>query len=254
MTKPCIFPGAYNAYASSSSLQATSKRKYEVEESTDDEVDMRMRIRSPPTKRRSTFPPRDLMTDHSHSASDEDQIYGTTGMDPAGDWPMLQDDLVDGRAVSDGSRFRPGSGELEMIQPVSRRHQARSQYYPTVSVYPSLTSHPHPCHLTKLSSYSSPNMAESSPASPRYASSSSWTVQPYSTSLHAPVPNRGLFQPTHAAAVPSDASATEKARAQHGPHCKSIPKLVMSQYPDPVTGEMSMWTMCGDCGACEIVA
>ena len=88
-----------------------------------------MRIRSPPTKRRSTFPPRDLMTDHSHSASDEDQIYGTTGMDPAGDWPMLQDDLVDGRAVSDGSRFRPGSGELEMIQPVSRRHQARSRQW-----------------------------------------------------------------------------------------------------------------------------
>ena len=32
-----------------------------------------MRVRSPPLKRRTTFPPPELMTDHSNSASDEDQ-------------------------------------------------------------------------------------------------------------------------------------------------------------------------------------
>jgi len=49
----------------------------------------------------------------------------------------------------------------------------------------------------------------------------------------------------------ANASEIEKARSQHGPQCKSIPKLQLSQYPDPQTGKHSMWTWCTDCGTVE---
>jgi hypothetical protein len=66
-----------------------------------------------------------------------------------------------------------------------------------------------------------------------------------------PQPTLGLMQPTVHAPLPEGASEIDRARAQHGPQCRSIPKLVLSPYPDAVTGKQSMWTMCPDCGAVE---
>jgi hypothetical protein len=171
-----------------------------------------------------------------------------------------------------GFGFGPGAEEDEPVESISRGrrdHSSKylhrgqkmsfirfpSEYYPSVSVYPSLTPHPHPSHFTNLppytsrtaSSASSLPLAHNRPASP-------WSAQPYSTTLRAPIPIRGLLQPALATPVSADASDIEKARAQHGSQCKSIPKLVMSLHPDPITGEKSMWSICGDCGACEKAA
>lgn len=63
--------------------------------------------------------------------------------------------------------------------------------------------------------------------------------------------NTGLMQPSNGMALGPDASAVDRARNAHGPHCTSIPKLRMSDYPDAVTGQRSLWSVCQDCGACE---
>ena len=136
-------------------------------------------------------------------------------------------------------------------------------------MYPSFTPHPNPHHFSKLPTTVRPK----SPLS----------AQPFSTSLRAPgfgdpmgtygggadlanyagqaqaamqtgqlaSSHVGILQPSASDPLQFGASEVEKARAQHGPQCKSIPKLVLSPYPDPVTGSQSMWTMCRDCGAVE---
>lgn len=109
-----------------------------------------------------------------------------------------------------------------------------------MDVYPSLVPHPNPNHFSNIPPYTS------MPTSP-------FSAQAFSTSLSAPAP-RGLMQPSQSAALRADASDVEKARAQHGPWCKSIPRLVMSNYADPMTGQKSMYTMCQDCGMVEKAA
>lgn len=135
-------------------------------------------------------------------------------------------------------------------------------------MYPSYTPHPNPHHFSN-------HPTTVRPKSPLSA-------QPFSTSLRAPgfgadfgssggadrantasllaqaqaqaqtaSSHVGILQPSAAEPLAFGASEVEKARAQHGPQCKSIPKLVLSPYPDPVTGTTSMWAMCGDCGAVE---
>ena len=98
---------------------------------------------------------------------------------------------------------------------------------------PSLTPHPNPHHFSH-------NPPKPSP----------WSAQPFSTTLRSP-PARGLLQPSVSGPLGENATDVERARAQHGPGCQTIPKLVLSQYPDPVTGEKTMWTVCESCGACE---
>ena len=90
-------------------------------------VHQQMGIRSPPMKRHTTFHPPDLMTDHSNSASDEDQIDETMDMDQSEDSPMLQDDLLDDGTVSNGFRSGTGPKELELMPEVIRGHQAHSR-------------------------------------------------------------------------------------------------------------------------------
>jgi hypothetical protein len=143
-------------------------------------------------------------------------------------------------------------------------------------MYPSYTAHPNPHHFSNQPTTVRPK----SPLS----------AQPFSTSLRAPgfdgmgsgdafgqfgtsggadlanyagqaqsamaqgqLGNTpvGIMQPSASAPLGFDATEVEKARAQHGPQCTSIPKLVLSPYPDPVTGSQSMWAMCRDCGAVE---
>lgn len=103
--------------------------------------------------------------------------------------------------------------------------------------YPSFTPHTNPHHFSNLTS--SGTIRPKSPLS----------AQAFSTSLRAPRAP-GLLQPTVAAPLGADATDVERARAQHGPQCRSIPKLVMSQYPDE-SGKRSLWSQCVDCGATE---
>ena len=187
------------------------------------------------------------MTDHSNSASDEDQTIDRDGdVDQAMELPMFSDDPIDRQAAmgygavgNGGFGFGPGAEEDETVAEVMKLHP-RPSHFTDTPVFLSTT------HETP-SSPSSPSPAYKRPRSP-------WSAQPFSTTLRAPTPVCGLLQPTLTMPVSSSASDIEKARAQHGPQCKSIPKLVMSQHPDPITGEMSMWSICGDCGACEKAA
>lgn len=107
-------------------------------------------------------------------------------------------------------------------------------------------------------------------------------VQAFSTDLQPPPTRVGLMQPfVHsqdgAGGMVTDGVAGEvmKARSAHGyahfpsntscdvltvyyqffrrPHCKTIPRLVLSDHPDPNTGKRSMWTMCSNCGSVEMV-
>lgn len=133
------------------------------------------------------------------------------------------------------------------ISSLQRKKEMMECLYPATypyQIYPSLTPHPNPHHFSNLSQTSS--LRPKSPLS----------AQTYSTSLRAPSSphlgsSRGLLQPTMSAPLAHNATDVERARAVHGPQCKSIPKLTLSQYPDPVTGKRSMWSQCGDCGAIE---
>lgn len=107
-------------------------------------------------------------------------------------------------------------------------------------MYPSLTPHPNPNHYSSQQHPSAFGRA-TSPLS----------AQAFSDSLKGPAGARGIYQPASAAPLAADASEIERARSQHGPQCKSIPRLKLSQYPDPVTGKQSMWTWCPDCGSVE---
>jgi hypothetical protein len=120
-----------------------------------------------------------------------------------------------------------------------------------VSPYPSLTAHPNPHHFTNASS------SFGAHAHTHARATSPFAAQAFSTTLRAPGHTsprsgaHGILQPAMASALPFNATDVDKARAQHGPQCTRIPKLVLSQYPDPITGKKSMWTVCEDCGACE---
>lgn len=37
------------------------------------------------------------------------------------------------------------------------------------------------------------------------------------------------------------------------PQCSTIPRLMLSDHADPVTGKRSMWTFCDSCGSCDMV-
>lgn len=139
------------------------------------------------------------MTDHSNSASDEDQ---TMDMDEDADQDMESlifethafdrgGEIDYGLIRRGGFGFGPGAEEDEPVESISRGrrdHSSKylhrgqkmsfirfpSEYYPSVSVYPSLTPHPHPSHFTNLppytsrtaSSASSLPLAHNRPASP----------------------------------------------------------------------------------------
>ncbi|ORY34081.1 hypothetical protein BCR39DRAFT_518387 [Naematelia encephala] len=245
MTYQPFFSTMAQPHASGSSFK--TKRKYvddEEQNDLDQDKGKQMRMCSPPPfHRNTTFPPPDLMADHSASASDEDQAMD---MDMDGDRDEVEHDgygpgntspsIRDGEALytfggggSGGFGFGPGAEEDEDMEEANIK-----------SMYPSLTPHPNPNHFSNHPSHS--------PNSP-------WSAQPFTTSLR-PVasPIRGVIQPSIAAPLPENASEIEKARATHGPQCKSIPKLVVSPYPDAVTGERSMWSVCQDCGAAERAA
>lgn len=171
-----------------------------------------------------------------------------------------------GSSGSGGFGFGPGAEEDEETEDVSSKEgELRNiklrlwlelmslAHYPSLALYPSLTPHPHPHHITNKIPFSSTlgfgGKRSTSPLS----------VQPFSSGLRGPATNSalatgarsGVFQPTISAPLGANATEVERARAVHGPQCKSIPKLKMSDYPDPATGERSMWTVCGDCGSCE---
>ncbi|KAK4689059.1 hypothetical protein P7C73_g1053, partial [Tremellales sp. Uapishka_1] len=205
-----------------------SKRKRMSWTTDDFDTAKIMRVRSPPLNRTSTYPP-DLIPDQSDEDQnmdlDEDAVaessdagaairFGASGSGGFGFGPGMQEDLDEEEEVE----MEDGMGAV--------RAQSRTTFYP------SLTLHPNPHHFSQK------------PPGP-------WTAQSFSTSLKPPSSAKGLLQPT--VQTPAwNANEVEKARTVHGSQCKSIPKLVLSDYPDPVTGNRSMWTVCGDCGACEM--
>jgi hypothetical protein len=220
----------------------------------------------------------DLMTDHSNSASDEDQdismdegdceMNGGTGpqivLAQSGNDNGYQNggqtgNYSFGSGGSGGFGFGPGAEEDEEILDVSSKEGQltlssgrnvladRTAHYPSLALYPSITPHPNPHHIT--------NQPAAHPGFGIARSNSPLSVQPFSSGLRSPssmtTTRAGVFQPTLAAPLGENASDVERARAVHGPQCKSIPKLVMSEHADPITGQRSMWTVCGDCGSCE---
>ncbi|KAI9639703.1 uncharacterized protein MKK02DRAFT_40025 [Dioszegia hungarica] len=256
---------AANPQQGSSALSKRKRGSWCVEDFTY-EQNKQMRTRSPRLDRRHTYQdaPPDLVTDSSATASDEDQAMDQDmdmssdadhdmdmGMDESGgggfeyengavDARMRRESMDDGQGAnysfgsggSGGFGFGPGAMEDEDDE---GSEGSGKPTYPC-QPYPSLTPHTNPNHFSN-------QPFSIRPKSPLSA-------QPYSTSLRAPRAP-GLLQPTSAGPLAPNANDVERARAQHGPQCRSIPKLVLSQYPDPVSGERSMWTHCGDCGAME---
>ncbi|WWD17401.1 hypothetical protein CI109_101842 [Kwoniella shandongensis] len=261
---------SHNAMASGSSFKAKRKRMswgMDEEENT-----KHIRVRSPVLTHQHSFTLPELMTDHSNSASDDDQAMDQD-MDMDGDMDMPRSSSPVGprspveRCVgsymyesggSGGFGFGPGAEEDEMEMMDDMGSSQMKSAYPDLPLYPSITPHPNPNHFSNKgfqstltahphSHTTNPNFAAASgrPTSPLAA-------QPFSTSLAAPGQQiRGILQPTASAPLPPNATEVDKARAQHGPWCKSIPRLVLSDYPDAATGQRSMWSICGDCGACE---
>jgi hypothetical protein len=120
--------------------------------------------------------------------------------------------------------------------------------------FPSLTPHTNPNHFSNIAPYTS-NMPMSFDNPNAFRPSSPLSAQPFAQTLRAPtMMNVGLIQPALAEPVPWDASAIERARAVHGPNCKSIPKLVISPHANPSTGKQSLYSMCPDCGSVEQAA
>lgn len=152
---------------------------------------------------------------------------------------------------SGGFGFGPGAEEDEEDMDLicaflsGRKTGVLTTAYPKLKVYPSLTNHTNPHHFSNL-----PPSSSSFTGRPK----SPFSAQAFSTTLRAPSPARGLMQPTINSSLPPNASEVEKARTVHGTNCKRIPKLVLSDYPDPATGQRSMWTVCEDCGTVERAA
>ncbi|CAK9783759.1 hypothetical protein CC85DRAFT_306027 [Cutaneotrichosporon oleaginosum] len=127
---------------------------------------------------------------------------------------------------SGGFMFGPGADEDEMSDDDSKG-------YPNLDIYPATAMDDNP------SAFYPANV------SPQTA----WSAQSFATNLAPPV-SPGLMQPSPSAPLGEDATPVELARSQHGPQCTSIPKLKMSDYPDP-SGGRSLWAVCPDCGAME---
>ncbi|WWC70341.1 uncharacterized protein I206_104291 [Kwoniella pini CBS 10737] len=243
-----------NAMPSSSSFKV--KRKRMSWGMDDEEASKHMRVRSPTFQNSYQLP--DLMTDHSNSASDDDQMMDTD-MDMDNDCNMAMghsglnahqedhknttDHYVYSSGGSGGFLFGPGAEEDEFDEMEMMDNMGSSQF----KGYPSLTPHPNPHHFSNASLSSH---AQYSATNGNFRPTSPLAAQAFSQSL--PAPGRGLMQPAYNGPLPTNASEVEKARNSHGPHCKSIPKLIMSEYPDATTGRRSMWSVCGDCGACEM--
>ncbi|WOO76616.1 uncharacterized protein LOC62_01G000242 [Vanrija pseudolonga] len=179
-------------------------------------------------------PTPDLIPDNSASASASDLMDHDMDFDMDMDMGGIHEEPViatDSYSYAEGGSggfgFGPGADEDEMDSDDDKA-------YP--SMYPSFTAHSNPHHFS--------NNGGSSACAPYPLS-----AQPYSTTLRAPG-QPGLMQPSQGFALPEDASAIERARNAHGPHCTSIPKLRMSDYPD-ASGHRSLWSVCQDCGACE---
>ncbi|KAK8864302.1 hypothetical protein IAR55_001549 [Kwoniella newhampshirensis] len=266
-------PSPFGAFSSQNAMPSGSifkaKRKRMSWGMDEEENTKHIRVRSPVLSHQHSFTLPELMTDHSNSASDDDQAMDhdmdlDMDMDGAMDMPGSSSPVGPRSPVercggsymyessgTGGFGFGPGAeeDEMEMMDDMGAGQMK--------SLYPSLTPHPNPNHFSNKgyqstltahphSHTTNPNFSAASgrPTSPLAA-------QPFSTSLAAPGQARGIFQPSHSAPLPPNATEVDKARAQHGPWCKSIPRLVLSEYPDAVTGQRSMWSICGDCGACE---
>ncbi|WWC89428.1 uncharacterized protein L201_004352 [Kwoniella dendrophila CBS 6074] len=254
-----------NAMPSSSAFKV--KRKRMSWGMDDEEVSKHMRVRSPTLQNSYQLP--ELMTDHSNSASDDDMNMDTD-MDMDNDCNMAmgnsglnahhsnqnqhdqqsnRDNYVYSSGGSGGFLFGPGAEEDEFEYEDEMDMGATNQMK---NGYPSLTPHPNPHHFSNhnqsLSSHSNYSKSNTN-----FRSNSPLAAQAFSQSLPGPNSSKGLLQPTYNnQPLPINASEIEKARNLHGPNCKSIPKLIMSEYPDPQTGRRSMWSICNDCGACEM--
>ena len=216
-------------FAVASNAPFNVKRKNMEEEASDQvsyfppsfDAHLHQYIRSPPLKRRATFPVPQAQPDDD-MAMDEDPISHNPTQEVVPEQPQHDDrgfvpryDYEYGMSGSGGIGFGPGAEEDE-------------------------------------------DMSEETMG----ASHSPISAQPYSSTLAPPqqyassaMPgSSGVFQPSAAGPLPIGASEIEKARASHGPQCKSIPKLVVSPYPNPLTGKQAMYTMCPDCGSCEQAA
>lgn len=187
------------------------------------------------------FPPApDLIPDslHSASASDSDRMDNDMDfdMDDTSDAGAAREPtIVDpqyqysySEGGSGGFGFGPGADEDELSSDDGKG---------VPSLYPSLTPHPNPHHFSNAATgaWAAQTTAAAAAAAPR----TSWMTR------------AGLIQPTPAMPLGPDATAVDHARNQHGPGCTSIPKLRMSDYPDPATGTRSLWAVCQDCGAVE---
>ncbi|GMK58023.1 hypothetical protein CspeluHIS016_0500550 [Cutaneotrichosporon spelunceum] len=153
----------------------------------------------------------DLVTDASTSASASDV------MDHDMDFEMDDAELSRqppqysyAEGGSAGFMFGPGADEDEMSD------DSDFKGYPTLDIYPPVPQ-------------------------------TAWSAQSYATNLAPPTSALGLMQPAPSAPLGDDATAVDFARSQHGPHCTSIPKLKMSDYPD-ASGGRSLWAVCPDCG------
>lgn len=257
------------------------KRQSWTAEDVETQVQKAMRCQSPKFDRRSTFPlHRPFAADAadpglSASASDSDSADQTM-MDMDGDADMSgvagaggpamsgqmgqhhsmgmgmdQDMMEDGYDDAPGQEGRMGMGYNFDDRgsggfgfgPGCEEDEEEMVSHPT-ALYPSFTPHTNPNHFSNQPHGGSHYNRATSP----------FAAQSFSTTLRAPSPRgtaAGLMQPAAGAPLPHNASEVEKARSQHGPHCKGIPKLRLSDYPDPATGERSMWSMCQDCGAIE---
>ncbi|WVQ67771.1 uncharacterized protein L199_005976 [Kwoniella botswanensis] len=249
-----------NAMPSSSSFKVKRKRmSWGMDE---EEASKHMRVRSPTMQNSYQLP--ELMTDHSNSASDDDQMMDTDmDMDNDNDCHMAMghsginahshqeqshanstDHYVYSSGGSGGFLFGPGAEEDELEYEMEMMDDMGASQ---MKAYPSLTPHPNPHHFSNASLSSH---HQHLPSNTNFRPTSPLAAQAFSQSL--PAPRNGLLQPSYNGPLPTNASEIEKARNIHGPHCKSIPKLVMSEYPDAATGRRSMWSVCGDCGACEM--
>ncbi|WVQ99316.1 hypothetical protein IAU59_006448 [Kwoniella sp. CBS 9459] len=264
-----------NAMPSSSAFKAKRKRmSWGMDE---EESAKHIRVRSPTMQH--SYPLPELMTDHSNSASDDDQamdqdmdmnddvnVHMAMGMSASHadthDHHGQDNGYVFSSGGSGGFGFGPGAEEDELELEMMDDMGAGAMKSAFPSSYGSLTPHPNPHHFsnphyqTSLSSHPNGHLHNGNANFPAYNSqraTSPLAAQAFSTSLPAPAgAARGLMQPAYAGPVPVGANEVEKARMQHGPGCKSIPKLVLSEYPDPTTGRRSMWSLCNDCGACEM--
>ena len=177
-----------------------------------------------------------------------------------------------GAGGTGGFGFGPGAEEDEMMEdqatsPQSQLpgiHYSCNQADPLVedypTPYPSLTPHPNPNHFSNHVPYTNTSALNTSrspfqtdaPLAFAIRPKSPLSAQTFSTALPAPR-SAGLLQPALNGPLGPDATPIERARAAHGPQCKSIPKLTVSPYPDPGTGKQTMYSLCPDCGAIENV-